>query len=105
MKAGVDIALFIITVYDYFFNKGTQEDLPQPDNPYHADIENDTSMIGDHDDGFRRYKSVNVNNKRSLFAFEEDHEEEKSQDEKNNSAYYRRLANDELEQWQKEREN
>ena len=43
MKASVDVVLFLITVYDYFFNKETKADEPQPDIPYHADMEEDTS--------------------------------------------------------------
>ena len=110
MKASVDVVLFIMTVYDYFFNKETKADEPQPDNPYHADMEQDTSntrisLLGGDSDGFVKFKSMGETRpKRTLFAFEEEKEEDR-EEEKQPSAYYHRLANDELEQWQKDKEN
>ena len=62
MKAGVDIVLFVVTVYDYFFGKkkATNTDVYEPDHPFHADIENDSSAFtrDDSNDGFKRYRSA-----------------------------------------------
>jgi hypothetical protein len=85
MKAGIHIALFLTTLYDYFYPPKKSDDLeePQPDNPHHADIESDCrdELIpynGNTAEGYKRYRSHSQARRgSSLFDFEDEEEVDK----------------------------
>lgn len=45
------IALFLVTVYDYFLPRN-KDNLPELDNPHHADIENDRNELIEYGGGY-----------------------------------------------------
>eukprot|EP00347_Sterkiella_histriomuscorum_P007271 403349605 len=106
MKASVDVVLFLVTVYDYFFRNNTafQEiGQPQPDQPYHDDIENDSdgytkasSLLTKNE---RKYKSVQGNNGPQRPSLFEDDDFGDTDANENGSSFlsgmYTRLHNDE----------
>lgn len=107
MKAGLDIVLFVVTVYDYLMGTNNKtalnsfdEEEPQPDLPKNnLDAPND-SLNSSQYGSFHKFRSLQPttdDNKTSLFDFDE---EEDGQDQE----VYTRLADDELGQWQKQKE-
>ncbi|CDW72290.1 UNKNOWN [Stylonychia lemnae] len=110
MRASVDMVLFLATVYDYFYGKGNQDQGAetdqqhkyQPDQPYHADMENDTDSPDNVGEGFHRYKSFQEQKVKRPSLFDDDEYGNGDDEEYKNRSSYRMLANDEQDRLNRE---